>query len=492
MKKSVWLVIAFALCIFPHLSARAAHSGTYENRAVGIKVGFPDQWEIYTGKENAPDNLKDAFKSKAGQNEILFMAVHGSQQAFGRLLTEPFSGTATDYFDLLYVQQKDTVDVVRARYDALNDVVQWEFRTKAGQMRLTFIETIAKQGKSIVRLGFWTFSPLIEKYRSAFVQITAETALLSRGTTGLQWAKPWHELQRNLEGADIDYVVRAVAPSDHGAAPACAGEKRPLLWQVKGAKNSVYLFGSIHLGKPDFYPLLPQVEAAFDRSGHLVVELDPTSEAFKKELGRFMATARLPEGKTIRDVVSAGVYRKLNEALDRIGLPLDSFDRLKPEVAAIALTTLKLQSLGYMPDFGVDLYFLGKAKNGKKIVELENFGEQMRIFESLGQERFLAYTLLSLNSVEQTSVKLITAWRCGDLKAMQTSLFEDLNSNMIDNAAEIYEKLFFRRNVTMAEKVKTFLQQEDDYFVVVGAGHLVGDRSIVDLLRKEGYQVTGP
>jgi uncharacterized protein YbaP (TraB family) len=450
------------------------------------------QWELYTGKESAPEHLKSAFSNRDRQNETLFLAVHSSQQAFGRLLRETFSGSVTDYFDLVYVQQKDKIDIVRARYDVLNDVVQWEFRTRAGQLGLTFVETISKRAGAIVRLGFWTFTPLMEKYRPMFDQIAEETALLGEGTGAAQWDRPWLNLRKNLEGADIDYIALAKPSLEEAAAPDCAGERRSVLWQVKGTKNTVYLFGSIHLGRPDFYPLASQIESAFDHSGHLVVELDPTSDAFKKELAQFMAHARLPEGKTIRDVISPAVYRKLTESLERLGIPLDGIERIKPGMMAITLTAMKLQSMGYMPDFGADQYFLGRAKKGKEIVELEDFDGQMRLFESLGEERFLAYTLLSLNVMESKSGQLITAWRCGDLKTMQAILFEDLSSNMIDNVAEIYEKLFFSRNRQMADKIKTYLQKEGDYFVVVGAGHLVGDRSIVDLLRTEGYTVTGP
>ena len=295
-----------------------------------------------------------------------------------------------------------------------------------------------------------------------------------------------------LSGADIAYAAVAGPLPEEVSSPDCAGEKKPLLWQVKGRKNTVHLFGSIHLGQPDFYPLASQVESAFDRSGHLAVEFDPTSDAFRKELAQFMARARLPEGKTIRDVVSPGVYRKLTEAFERMGIPLEGMDRLKPGTLAITLIALKLQTMGYMPDFGADQYFLNRAKRGKEIVELEGFDEQMRLFESLGEERFLAYTLFSLNDMESKSGQLITAWRCGDLKTMKELLFEDLTPNMIDNTGEIYEKLFFGRNRKMADKIKTYLQKDGDYFVVVGAGHLVGDRSIVDLLRRDGYTVTGP
>lgn len=492
MKKGFSLVIALTLSFCAAVSAAPVSSGTYENRAIGIKISFPPQWDLYDGEKNAPEDLKSVFRNRAAQDQPLFLAVHANQQAFSRLLVEEYRGTAIEYFNLLYVQQEGKTDILSARYDVLNDVVQWEFRSGAGQVKLSFIETIAKQCDSVVRLGFWTFAPLYAKYRGAFEQITEETALLGKGQAGQRWTTPWHDLHKKLEGGEIDYVktAAAVAPEPIST-PECKGEKRPVLWKVKGLKNTVYLFGSIHLGRPDFYPLLPAVESSFDRSRHLVVEIDTTSDAFRKDVARFMASSRLPEGRSVRDVLSPGVYRRLTEEVDRLGLPFDSFERLRPWVSAVTLLAMKLQSMGYMPDFGADRYFLDRAE-GKDIRELESFGEQVRLFESIGEERFLAYTLLSLNVMELKSGQMISAWRCGDLKTLQKILFEDLDSNVLDNVMEIYEKFFFERNRKMADKIKTYLQKEGDYFVVVGAGHLVGDRSVVDLLQAEGYQITGP
>jgi uncharacterized protein YbaP (TraB family) len=299
-------------------------------------------------------------------------------------------------------------------------------------------------------------------------------------------------LRNNHEGDTFHSVAVVRDSTGPVAGHDCDGEKRPFFWQVKGAKNTVYLFGSIHFGKPDFYPLAPVVESAFDRSSHLVVEIDASSEAFKKEQTQFIALSLLPEGKTIRDVISPGVYQKLTEAVEQLGLPFEIIERFRPWVTAVTLTALKLEAMGYIPNFGVDQYFLGRVKKGQTVLELESFGEQVRLFESVGEERFLAYTLLSLNGVELKSEELITAWRCGDLKAMKGILFDDLTSGMIDNIGEIYDKLFFSRNRKMTDKIKSYLEKEGDFFVVVGAGHLVGERSIVDLLRAEGYTVTGP
>jgi uncharacterized protein YbaP (TraB family) len=53
----------------------------------------------------------------------------------------------------------------------------------------------------------------------------------------------------------------------------------------------------------------------------------------------------------------------------------------------------------------------------------------------------------------------------------------------------MYEKLLYTRNKNMVSKITEYLQTHETYFVIVGAGHLVGERGIVELLRKRGYLV---
>ena len=73
-------------------------------------------------------------------------------------------------------------------------------------------------------------------------------------------------------------LLLPVAHADQPAATASAqAVKRPLLWMVSDADNSVYLLGSFHLLKADDYPLPVEVDRAFDDSASLLFEIDPAT-----------------------------------------------------------------------------------------------------------------------------------------------------------------------------------------------------------------------
>ena len=101
---------------------------------------------------------------------------------------------------------------------------------------------------------------------------------------------------------------------------------------------------------------------------------------------------------------------------------------------------------------------------------------------------FLEYTLISMDKTEKFLNGIIKAWKNGDVKFLEKALFADV-LNEDKRLIEIYNKTLFERNDAMVEKIKGFLKTNKIYFVIVGAGHLIGEKGIVQLLQKDGYAV---
>ncbi len=490
MKKPVFilLVIAFLFSPIKALTTEIPGNSSYQNKNIGIQVTFPEDWALHTSGETAPDQTKNLFPPDKGPDDSpLFLGMTADQQAFSLLSVEQYDGSIEDYFELLYFTQQNKAKVSEAIHFQDQDTVQWIYSLQFGQVTFSFVEVVTITNGRAVRLTFWTLSPLLPKYQPVFEKIIGQTKFLNDSQGKTQWVGKWHDLNDNTTKRNIDYVEIAAA---EGKAPITCGEgERSVIWEVKGDKNTVYLFGSIHLGRPDFYPLDDKIESAFERSKYLVVEVDATSAEAKKNSANLLSRIGMLEGgKTLEDVLSKGVYNKLLENFEQIGLPFDNFKKFKPWLAAVTLSVIKLQSMGYAPDFGVDRYLLEKGAGSKEILELESIEEQFKLLDALDNEQFLAYTMLSLNTMEQMSTKMITAWKCGDLKTLENILFEDYDSPLF-NANDIYEKVFFERNRKMVAKIKEYLKGDRNYFVVVGAGHYLSEKGIVSLLKKDGYEV---
>ena len=82
---------------------------------------------------------------------------------------------------------------------------------------------------------------------------------------------------------------------------------------------------------------------------------------------------------------------------------------------------------------------------------------------------------------------LVRAWRSGDAQAIESIMADAVRPDA--SIAPIFEKLFDERNAKMTSRIEGYLNSDGSYFVIVGAGHLVGKRGIIELIKSKGYVV---
>jgi uncharacterized protein YbaP (TraB family) len=270
-----------------------------------------------------------------------------------------------------------------------------------------------------------------------------------------------------------------------------ASEDRALFWRVDSAQATVYLLGSIHFADESFYPLRTEIEQAFAASENLVVEVDMDSQESAERFQHLMQSEGMYSGdETLKDHLSKKTYAGLQVYLKEQGVSPALVEKQKPGIVVLTLAAIQAQQTGLKPELGIDLHFINAAKKHKKILALETMDEQLRIFLDIEDADLLLHdSFYSLEVVEQEMDAMVNAWKQGDEKAMCELLFDDI---LNENAAIIalYEPLYFQRNIKMTKAIKGYLKQKEKYFVVVGAGHLIGDKGIVHLLQNAGYRVT--
>ncbi|MEW6267429.1 MAG: TraB/GumN family protein [Thermodesulfobacteriota bacterium] len=268
--------------------------------------------------------------------------------------------------------------------------------------------------------------------------------------------------------------------------PALARNGDNFLWQVNSGHHNLYLMGSIHLAKPDLYPLDPCFEEAFADSEVLVVEADVTAVAQDKLQTWLLANGLYPPEDSLEKHLSDKTKTKLAE----LDVDLAAINRFRPWLAAITIQTQKLNALGFNEKYGLDRYFLEKASGRKKIKELEGMDAQLRIFQRLSpadQELFLYSTLEELENTAATIDRIIQCWRSGDAAAFEKIFFRDYTSR--PESQRLVRRVIFERNRKMQARIEKFLKTGPTHFVIVGAGHLVGAKGIVSGLKAKGYQV---
>jgi uncharacterized protein YbaP (TraB family) len=265
-------------------------------------------------------------------------------------------------------------------------------------------------------------------------------------------------------------------------------QARTFLWEARSGQATVYLLGSIHFANESFYPMAPVIENAFAASDTLVLELNPLAIDQAEMQRLVMEKGFYPEGETLKDHLSPELMGMLEVYLLKNHLRPEGMMRMKPGMVAITLTSIQFMKMGYLPHLGIDMYFAKQARGAKRVIELETMEYQLDLLlDASDEELFLEYTLRDLETAEQMFQTVIDSWRNGDTEAVNELVVEQYTRE--PELRPVMDRLFFDRNAAMANQIRDFLETDQVFFVVVGAGHLVGDRGIVQLLEDEGYDV---
>jgi uncharacterized protein len=152
---------------------------------------------------------------------------------------------------------------------------------------------------------------------------------------------------------------------------------------------------------------------------------------------------------------------------------------------------MALTQAGYDPKLGVDRYLLKKAREaGKPVIELESIEEQLNLVSGLNpadQESILRGSIEQIKGGDLPKLieRMISAWRAGDVAALQACL-EENNAYFRGNEA-VNATLIDGRNPAMTDKIAGLLREKRTIFVAVGALHLLGEQGLVALLKRRGY-----
>lgn len=276
------------------------------------------------------------------------------------------------------------------------------------------------------------------------------------------------------------------------AAFASAADTRLPLWEVSSDTSKVYLFGTIHVGKREFYPLTPAVEDAYKRSSAIALEIDSTDV---QALSSAISAGLYVPPDRLSDHLPPELQARLNKTLGRIGIPEEQVQVMKPFLVMLTLTSLEYSRLGYDSANGLDIHFADRAaKDGKKILALESAASQFAMMNSLSeqvQRELLEITLQEMegNEIPPLIETMVSAWRTSDVGRLESVLAVEERKLSRAAASEFHEKFLTRRNEDMTRKIEAMLRDRQTVFVAVGAAHLLGKDGIVALLKQKGYRL---
>ena len=257
-----------------------------------------------------------------------------------------------------------------------------------------------------------------------------------------------------------------------------------LLWEVSGngLDSSSYIFGTFHLLCRADIHFSGQLKQAVKNSKEIYLELDMDDPSVI--LGG-ITLMNMKGDKKLEDLYKPEEYKRLKDFFqDSLHTRLSMLGNMK---AAFLESLLYPTMTPCKTISGVEEELMVLAKNDKKEIQgLETMEFQASVFDSIPYEeqaKELLKTIDSLNSYKLEFDTMINVYKSQQLKKIE-DLFNKSEFGMEDNQ----DLLLNNRNANWVKQLKDIMKKER-VFVAVGAGHLVGEKGLIALLRKAGYTV---
>ena len=255
---------------------------------------------------------------------------------------------------------------------------------------------------------------------------------------------------------------------------------KPPFYQIDYHGKRAYILGSMHVGKADFYPMAAQIEAQFHKASALVVEANVDAVDSTELIKKY--------GFQPQTLASDTQQALLGYCQTR-GPLCDGIKPLSPWLQSMQLSLARFAELGYHAQYGVDVTLMAQNQH-RPIIELESTEFQLKLMASFNDNIQNAMIKEAIEVSDDDMRALVTAWRTGDDKQLAKMMTAQ---SQLDSDDEFIEQLLFKRNQSMAQRIEQLMTtspQTETLFIVIGAGHLVGERSVPEYLTHLGATMT--
>ncbi len=266
---------------------------------------------------------------------------------------------------------------------------------------------------------------------------------------------------------------------------------RLYLWKATRGNTTIYLLGTMHFAVSSLYPLPEEIEDAFKKSKHLIVEAR-IDEVDQNKLGQSIKPLILftPPDK-LSNHISEPTRTAFSDYLKWAGESDKLYENWKPWFVASYVSSSIMKREGLKAELGIDRHFLKKAKETNKTVsQLESVESQLKLlggFPMDVQDKMLRISLLQLKNSSDNLKLIERCWKEGDADSLARLTLKETDGD--PGLTSVQRIIYDERNQSMTAKLLLLLTVPGPHFVAIGAGHLAGEESVLNHLKEHGFAV---
>jgi len=283
------------------------------------------------------------------------------------------------------------------------------------------------------------------------------------------------------------------------------GVQAQLLYKISGngLTKPSYIIGTYHLAPVSFADSIPGLQDALNACEQVYGELDMTNMQSTENMQKMQAAMMLPEGTTLSTLLSEDEMTRLNVVLkDLLGVDMSNpmiaqqLGKMSPIALQTQLSLLVFMKTheGFNPQTTFDGYFQQVAQQqGKAVGGLETMDFQIKTLyqgQTLERQKELLMCLVdNMESVTTQAERLVKAFFSQDIVAVK-AVMDEKDNNQCDYTPEEEDMLINNRNANWVTLMPQIMTAKPTFFAV-GAGHLPGEKGVLQLLKNSGYSIEG-
>ncbi len=256
-----------------------------------------------------------------------------------------------------------------------------------------------------------------------------------------------------------------------------------LLYRISGngLKQDSYLFGTIHTMPKEDFEMPKKVMDALKSSEAIAMEID-MNMSMSEQIEMAKMTL-IPNGETLKNYMSDSAYIKLKSyCMDTLAWKESKFDKYAHMKPFFFSSVVLQEKIGKQKSFEMEFQKLAK-KYDKPLMGLETVMYQMETIDRISIKDQIQF-MDDFSNMSEFDV-MFDLYLKEDINALYT-----LISSETDMLPEFNHWFLEVRNANWIPVIEKQISKEAT-FIAVGAGHLGGTNGVLELLKKQGYTVTG-
>lgn len=263
----------------------------------------------------------------------------------------------------------------------------------------------------------------------------------------------------------------------------------PAIWTVRDHDSTLFMFGTVHLLSPEIDWIRADMDAIFRTAGTVFFEIDTGPKAQIDAVVMTQSLGFRTDGLRLSDQLDSYQLKLLDAAANNGDISLASLDTMKPWLASEFLTVAAAVNSGLLPELSADEALKSRAAaQGKNILYLDTMSGQITRASRQApevQNKLLTDTLEGFNTLGSDISKVAQAWSVGQTRYLTRELIDEAKAR----SPEFYRQFFTEVNTDWAAPLTRFMEGSGTGFAAVGIGHLLGDQSLLEIMREQGYEV---